>query len=356
MNEHVSRIWSQLVDHGLVQGDEVELQINDTPWYVTVILAATGWVAAAFLLAAIVVAFFSILESKTLVLIVGFAFIALALFWLSLNKNDFLDNFALAFSLTGQVLVMFGLFRILGTNQTAALLCVAAMHAVLTLIAGNFIHRVLSSLFLTCTLVALVAVQGWPLSWVNVLLLPCAWLWLHEFDKPDSMQLRRSIGYGLALGLVLVNVFFYFDNVLIQLVPMRGAMAIAGTFPWLANGITGLVLIYVVWACLGKYPDNRRRSSAIAVFVPTVVVALIAIPAYGISLGLVLVLLAFVGSNRTLMGIGVVSLVVYIFSYYYLLDVTLLYKAIVLFVFGLSLLLSLVLLTHLFPEVESDNA
>ncbi len=65
--------------------------------------------------------------------------------------------------------------------------------------------------------------------------------------------------------------------------------------------------------------------------------------------GMVVMLLGFAGGNRVLLGLGIVSLLFYISSYYYLLDATLLAKAQILLIVGLVLLAVRWLLLHPIP-------
>ena len=69
----------------------------------------------------------------------------------------------------------------------------------------------------------------------------------------------------------------------------------------------------------------------------------------GITVGIVILVLGFSGANRVLLGLGSVSLLFYISSYYYLLDTTLLDKSLSLFIVGLVLLIIRWLMSHILP-------
>ena len=65
---------------------------------------------------------------------------------------------------------------------------------------------------------------------------------------------------------------------------------------------------------------------------------LVSLEARGITVGLMILLLGFANSNRVLMGLGIIGLLFYISTYYYLLDTTLLNKSLSLLVIGAVLL------------------
>ncbi len=98
-------------------------------------------------------------------------------------------------------------------------------------------------------------------------------------------------------------------------------------------------MIYVVWRLLQRLNHRLPEPLAITALVCTVILSAVSIEAPGITAGMMILLLGFAGSNRVLMGLGIVSLLFYISSYYYLLDATLLDKARTLLVTGVVLLL-----------------
>jgi len=109
--------------------------------------------------------------------------------------------------------------------------------------------------------------------------------------------------------------------------------------PWMAEVLAGAVMLYVVWQLLQRLGHRLPEPLAITALVCTVILSAVSIEAPGITAGMMILLLGFAGSNRILMGLGVVSLLFYISAYYYLLDATLLVKAQTLLVTGVVLLL-----------------
>ena len=85
-------LWEKLNSEQLVKGDfDVEADL-DSPWFIKILLAFSGWLAAVFFLFFLGALFYSIFEEPLVLLIVGSVLFALAYFILVSGKNDFLGT------------------------------------------------------------------------------------------------------------------------------------------------------------------------------------------------------------------------------------------------------------------------
>ena len=75
--------------------------------------------------------------------------------------------------------------------------------------------------------------------------------------------------------------------------------------------------------------------------------------AQGLMTGVMIVLLGFAASNRVLLGLGIIALLFFISSYYYLLQNTLLDKSITLLILGVILIIGRSIMTKLLPEEKN---
>ena len=157
-------------------------------------------------------------------------------------------------------------------------------------------------------------------------MLLAAWLWLNEFRYPQHIKKFQAIGYGLALALI-----FQQSPVLLGLGSMDFLISYKQTTPWdrpwMGEVLASAVTLYVVWQLLQRRGWAISDRLAIASLLGTLLICLVSVEAPGITAGMVVMLLGFAGGNRVLLGLGVVSLLSHISSYYYLLDATLLAKA-----------------------------
>lgn len=336
MNQPSQPIWATLQQAGLVQGDAPLTDKLESPWYVKFLLAFSGWFASLFLLGFLGVGFEAIFKNNIACGITGGLMIAGAYAILRIPKNEFFEHVALAVSLAGQALIAWGLFD--GLNDKVAWIFVALVQVVLAVVMPNFVHRVFSSFIAAFSFSMFLYAFGAPYIFSSIVMFIAAWLWLHEFQYPKHTRKIHAIGYGTVLGLIQLKgvALFSFNPTGWHMVKTNTELWIQ---PWMAEVLAGAVMIYVVWQLLQRLGHRLPEPLAITALVCTVILSSVSIEAPGITVGIMILLLGFAGSNRVLMGLGIVSLLFYISSYYYLLDATLLVKAQTLFVTGIVLLL-----------------
>jgi uncharacterized membrane protein len=337
MNQASQPIWTILQQARLVQGDAPTTEKLDSPWFVKALLAFSGWFASLFLLGFLGMGFGAILKSSIASAVTGILMIGAAYAILRMPKNEFFEHVALAVSLAGQALVAWSFFNGL-KDEMATWAVVALVQLVLAVVMPNFVHRVFSSFIATFSFSMFLYAFGAPYIFSSIAMFIAAWLWLNEFQYPKHIRKIQAIGYGTVLGLIQLKGFALFN-----FNPTGWRTATPNTElwvqPWMAEVLAAIVMIYVVWNLLQRSGHHLPEPLAIIALVCTVLLSAASVEAPGITAGMMILLLGFAGSNRILMGLGIVSLLFYVSSYYYLLDTTLLVKAQTLLVTGLVLLL-----------------
>jgi uncharacterized membrane protein len=192
------------------------------------------------------------------------------------------------------------------------------------------------------------ALWGWPDIVSGIVMLLASLCWLNEFRYPQQTSTIRPIGYGLTLALIQLKGTALFDYRTIGWHTARDH-ANAWAVPWLGEVLTGAVALFVVWKLLERYGQRIFGRISIAALLGTLLLCGVSMKVQGITTGMVILLLGFSGSNRVLLGLGIVSLLFYISSYYYLLDATLLVKSQTLLVVGVALLVLRWFMSTLFP-------
>jgi len=337
MNCQIDKVWSLLLQKGLVQGSSPAIEQIESPWYVKALLAFSGWLAALFLLGFIGVGLAFIMRDHIASFVIGMMMIGSAFAMLRMPKSAFFEHLALAISLAGQALIAFAIFDIFKQDDEVAWLLIAILQAPLVAIMPNFLHRVFSSLFAALAFSMALSSVGAPYVFSGVVIFVASWLWLNEFQYPKDMERIKAIGYGLVLALIQLKgtALFGFSGISQRAVNKQSELFIQ---PWMGELLASLALLYVVWQLLQRYGHTVSESFSMTVLFGTLVICAASMEATGISAGLVIILLGFSCGNRVLMGLGIASLLFYISSYYYLLDVTLLHKAGTLLCVGLALL------------------
>ncbi|MES9883851.1 MAG: DUF4401 domain-containing protein [Sedimenticola sp.] len=337
MNRQNECIWAVLHQAGLVQEPAPKTTKLESPWYVKVMLAFSGWLAALFLLGFIGRGYQFIIESSFASFITGGVMIAGAYTLLRIPRNDFFEHLALAVSLAGQALVVWAIFDITKANNVMGWTLVALLQAPLAVVMPNFIHRVFSSFFSAIAFSMALTSIGAPYVFSGVVMFLAASIWLNEFRYPQHMRKIRAIGYGLVVALIPPKGPALFGHGIWGLRSTQNQSEL-WNLPWMGEVAAGAVMLYVVWQLLQRHGQALTGRLAITALLGALVLCAVSMEAQGITVGMVIMLLGFAGGNRVLLGLGVASLLFYISSYYYLLDATLLAKAQTLLLVGLVLL------------------
>lgn len=336
MSHQTEQVWALLQEHGFVQGEQPEQGVLSSPWYVKVLLAFSGWLAAIFIIGFIGVAFEFVFRNEGVAGIVGAVMIAGAFALLRVPANEFIEHLGLATSMAGQALIIYTLFDLADGNEMLAWLMVAVLQTVLSAFMPNFVHRVCSTLIAAIAFSMALHEMDIPTVFGGVVMFGASFCWLNEFRYPRQIKKMRAIGYGLVLALIALKgtTLFGYGALGERILKNRGLWA----QPWLGETIIGAVTIYVVWRLLQRYGQPIKSRQSMVALLATLLVCAISMQVQGITVGMVIVCLGFFGSNRVLAGLGIISLLFYISSYYYLLDTTLLNKSRSLVVVGLVLL------------------
>jgi len=350
MSDEVKSVYATLQKACLVNDKPLEDETVESPWFVKVLLAFSAWLAAAFLLGFVGTLFESILDNKLAAIVIGLVMIAGAYSILRMPKNEFVKHLALALSFAGQTLVVWSIFRFNNLDDSLAWGIVMLLQASLALIMQDYIHRVVSSYFAAIALALLLDNSGALHLYFGFIMFSAAYLWLNEFKYPKHMRALRAIGYGQVLALIQIK-----GSVLLQS-GLGWRWSYNNTeiwvHPWVGEIFSSIVMLYVVWQLLQRYASAASQQFVVITLISVLIFCAASMEANGISVGMLILLVGFAGSNRILMGLGITSLLFYISSYYYLLDTTLLAKAQTLLVVGLVLLSGRWLMLRVLPKAK----
>ena len=336
-SEQAEQMWTTLIQAGVVEGPAPETGQLDSPWYVKVLLAFSGWLAALFLLGFIGAGFQFIMKSSTASFVVGGVMVGGAFSIFRMPKNEFFEHLALALSLAGQALIVFAILNVFRSVDVVFWVLLALLQVPLAVFMPNFVHRVLSALFAAFAFSMALASLGSPYVSSGVIMFLASWLWLNEFRYPRHMREVRAIGYGLVLALIPLKGTALFGDGTLRWLSAHNQPEI-WIEPWMGEVLACAVTLYVVWQLLQRRGQAISERLALTALLGTLLFCVVSLEARGLTVGMVIMLLGFAGGNRVLLGLGIASLLFYISSYYYLLDATLFAKAQTLLIVGLVLL------------------
>ena len=346
--------WNRLIAAGLAQGDMPPASEGRAPWYVRSMQAIAGWLAAVFLLGFFGMAFALLFKNPGAALVAGLALCAGAVvFFRAAPRSDFVAQFGLAASLSGQVLVVFGLTELVAKSVNAAAVTVMLMETALFILMRHYLHRVLSAAAAVLALLWLVVdAGGYPLV-PAIVTAGVAAAWLPEFRYARQGSLLRAGGYGVALAALCAVVSHGALWVLWLTSIGRRANLPGPAMEWAGHAVLAVVLGVVAWKLLEREGLDARSPQDRVACVGVVILALASIKAPGLAPTLTILLMGFANGNRLLAGIGLVTLLGYLSHYYYSLQLTLLEKSGVLAATGIALLVVRAAMAQWWPAQDS---
>ena len=162
-----------------------------------------------------------------------------------------------------------------------------------------------------------------------------AYLWLNELRLGKYHSAVAPIGYGLTLLFVQIEATSRFGHTMAM---MLGSRAAATDWPWFGETLAAAALFVSVWVMVRRAGWALAEKRAVLALAAAAAIGAVSLQAPGVAAGLMITLLGFANANRVLTALGIMALLGYVSTYYYLLDATLLVKSGVLLATGLVLL------------------
>ena len=345
MNEERLAFWNDLSSKGLVSGELPAQENIESPWYVRFMIGFSGWLAAIFMLGFISAAFSFVFDSHTAGIIVGCLMVIVAyVIMIKKSESDFMSQFALAISFSGQWLLVFSLelFQWFSPSDSFNWLIMGLFQAVLAWFMPNSIHRVWSAFAAATALSIALTISHVYFIQTAFIMALVAVIWLNEIKWVKYQRKITSIGYGLTLAAVYqASTGFYY-------LIFWNTSKYKESFiqPWVGEIFSGLVIIYIVLQLLIRNDVKLQSRTTYFTLVGTLILIFASLEMYSISVGVMIILLGYTNGNRILTGLGIISLLYYISAYYYTLHSTLLVKSQLLLTIGVLLLLASWLIRH----------
>lgn len=340
------------------------------PWYSRLLLGVSAWLTTCLLLAFFAILLDDWLEANTgLIVAIGLLCCAGGLGILRTRRDDF-------FSQTGAALVLVGLALLMtqARDSGAGVWCaVVVLTATFYFAAASVVYRFLIALALACALWGLMTVlyEG---SWFNEAAIASTTAivtWLCVLASlagahPARLRIRHELA-PLVLGLAGISTVMVWSVSGLNLYAVWQGAPVPTAWHLLALAACALLPV-VFWVGFVVIHPNERavaepdaaRVMGSRVWWVTVVVFVLGIPwfmaAPGVALGLAWLLVGFATMQIAVLCLGGVALLTYLARFYYLLDFTLLQKAVLLAIAGAVCLVIAACLSRTMPRQTSDSA
>lgn len=318
-------LWTRLRTAGAVNG-EAPAQNDGLPWYLAGLIGVSAWIAAGLLFGFFATLFEDIWESPYIAVTSGALCIASALALLRIARGrEFLEQSGIALSLVGQLLVGSAFNHWFG--DTAGWACSAAVALILYVLGMQAMHRFLCGGIFAAAVIAICSELDHGSYGPSQTSLPVlAWLafvawWGAQYEDGRALPLSPL---AWALSLAALAMTFIGDR------PWGPDAEIPVLQNWIVHIAVAVLLPLTAWRLAGL----RRPLPLLC----AIAFALIWLHAPGVSLGVMLALIAFASHRPALLATGLIGTALYLVRYYYQLDVPLLEKSHWLLLGGVALL------------------
>lgn len=308
---------------------------NEQPWYVRVMVGFSAWLASWMLIGFVVGA--AIVESEQATLILGVVLVVGAVIGRCVSDNDFITQMALAVSLAGEALVVFGVAQI-SDSVELTLFSFIALEAVLVAFYPDMVHRFLSAASIVFALAGLLF-EWKALDWVHVIVIGFAMLFVYlvqaeqQFLARGQSPLLTPVKWGVLFGQLSVLMLST-----VYVLPELTRTMQWFPNPWISSIGLGLLLLYLVYQLTKSQDFTFSPANTAAVFASCLLLIGVSALAPGLIMALIILLLGFTMADRVLMGVAIGFFAVFLAAFFYGIELTLLMKSIVLMATGLVLI------------------
>ena len=339
-------IDAQNVNHELLSSAQSEAR---SPWFISLFFGMSGILASLFFIGflTLILDNTGLLDSTLAVFIIGgiLSVIGGFLFYNArIRHSPFWNSLAFAITLAGQGYIAYALLAS-EIAEPLNIMLLLLVQLLMTVAIPNFIYRLLSAtLALSCLfyllnyyhlsevslgLLALITSVTHLQRYTLAVFIPHKW-------RMNALEITNAIGYASAYVLLSISVYFIaaeYGNSL-----NNYGEAFSYNY-YLAQGLLTLASLYAAYLILKRYHIKLLSTAGLLISAAIIVLGVISIYVSGLLATSLIIIIATANSQRVLLGLGVIALVVYIFWYYYQLDTSLLVKSASMLVIGIALLL-----------------
>ena len=306
------------------------------PWYIRTMVGFGAWLASLLLIGFVGSIGFA---ADTGFVIVGGLFIVGAILARLKSGNDFVVQSALASSLAGQALLAYGVVEISGGKDFESVLSIVIiLNGILFFVFPDRTHRLLSILIATSSLGFLL--YAWEFNAIVPVLGPvfaAAMVFSYKRQGAIIAGGKGDLIRPLVTGLMLTACGFLLLST-VYILPELGLKFAFYPRPWISTVLLGALFLYTgtqVWSQIGAVAGSPGMGIFYGLLV-VITVSAWAIP--GLLLALIVIMLGATSGNRVFIGAGITFLVVFIATYFYGIQVSMLTKSISLVATGTAVL------------------
>ncbi|WP_110516645.1 DUF4401 domain-containing protein [Herpetosiphon llansteffanensis] len=310
---------------------------SEYPWYMRIFAGIGAWFAALLFIGFLLIT--RIISNEVGALIVGLILCAVAVGLHQVRQSStFVHQLALASSITGQILAVIGWAEIVDGSLIGSALGVIVLEIVLFAVQRDFIQRLISTLAIITAIHVIVGdLSRWSENFNYIyLLLSCLiimfsfLLWLDPKIHADQLWASAApISYGILL-------FMGASSLLTNAV--WDGLALRSNF-FMLPALVGIICLGIsIWMIINEFTYRLNPIELGCIGIGLLFSAFIGFNTPAIIIALLILVLSYWRGYWVMFGVGCLALISALSLYYYNLNISLLYKSIILFTSGLTLL------------------
>jgi hypothetical protein len=325
----VAELTDELLRRRLIEDASTALLPgNERPWFISIVLGLSGWLAGIFALACVALLFkpdtpAGFAGAGLILLLAAFGLYAAD------RSGAFFDQLALALSIAGQLALTWAAADALKSEATTAAL-VAMMQVILLFVMPNALAKVLAAVFACC---------AWALA------IRFAW-----WGPSDSYVMHQQITLAHAL-LAWFVVWIPIIAAVYGLIKTE-RLWMASRLRRLARPALNGLLVSLALATWVSEPNTNVLLWGGERQVPTNWLSLW--PLLGAAGALYAALAAFQLRSRAMIGVSIAGALLHVAQFYYLLGTSLLMKSVIMLGVGVAALVTAYWLNDRNMQIESD--
>ncbi|MBO1896155.1 DUF4401 domain-containing protein [Shewanella sp. BF02_Schw] len=321
-------LWLSLQNKGLVNTDTAPEPMLASPWYIIAAQMLGGWVAALFLLAFFMLVVSSVSDiTESFIGYGGMLTLGcLAYYRLGKNRQEFILQMVFAFSLCGQIMLLFGTFESLeSSNETLIAVIYVVTFAIHWIAIPHRANQFVAALAMVPSLLAILVINHLSLLILPLLVLSLVVIWTQLYRWPQHYQRIRMLGYAVAISLLHVNLMLseVSDTMELPNVLMALSSSLSDYLAIVISLLSALWLINQIYNQL-QSASNVNNSQVVTVYpryklmvvLAAILIGLLSIVMSGLSAALLMLLLGYFYNERKLVIISVCALLAFIGMYY----------------------------------------
>ena len=312
---------------------EYDNQGGNSPKLAITVLTILGGILATILFTAFIL-ILGFYKSGSSLLVLGLVFISAAI-WINIILDSLiLNTFSISSFIIGYVLIGAGLMEMGNYDNGIALTFMTVSLISLFLTQNQLISMVAIIMGIGSTLSLIVINDLFPLWHVFPIVLG-VWVYLHYTLEVNILHKRgryAKLYNPLRIGLILSFLFA------LELSGDDWFAKYAATYDWISSPII-IALVLLVGYKIIQLLEIRSKTKSIIILIGAALVLSTTAFAPGIAGSLLVLLLSFKTGHKTGFAVGLIAFIYFISRFYYDMDISLLYKSMLMITSGILFLI-----------------